>query len=1061
MATQISKECDEEKKVSAASNPRIPILDILQQHPTYLNIESNRQLRLDQNNNYDTALTNDPPVYSFPHLSKEFRITDSIENVCNSKISEVKFAFNHAAYCLLRAALVKKQKEDKESIEKLNFHISVNLSEVIDVSSALPNPDDQFDFQDDESDVNGKFDMNTPIISEILKRARDQQKEEDDIEKKKQKLSDDSKKKQGKAKSSSTKKTGLGVILSASSTKASSSMVDSRATVARAILCAAASIAFAKLTPDLSNVYGKQRAVEYSIDEDDSSENQSYLDQNAESCCTIDPLNVPQNIHYKMTKNNNVEYISSQENQDEVESSTNTKLDNKDDKDKDELNTDNNTKKTSVNMGAVMMQAKILGNRAVSYALAAARRSRERHKFVVDSAMQQQNLEKRQQQYLMENHSSPIGCISPTSTTSLLSLCIPNPFGLSGSNNTNSVKMENEYSNLFDRAYDPPYPVFNDELVTASKLQSDRNYDTDYLILTEYWRNTCLSRMKEIISTGMGNMIYHDMEWTGRAHRIADFLRNLAMIENSTDNLNGKKAQIPNFGPHLIVASENELRTWEDAFPKLGFYVNEMNDSDERHDNEDIQVPVLRALSYTGNSAARRKLRRHLKFIIPVAKSNTASRCSSSSPSLVYTKDSQFHVVVTSYKILIRDFVHLCQIPWQVVTLDDGMGWLGASQHDPNGKVGRAWDGLWSKADGGIGMAGAYTVNSRNFESDGFSDFCEDDDCSVSSSNSTDSLSSTSSCSSNSTSKRGKKKKKKKNPKSKSIPITAVSSLIGLTARHRILIASTLTSSYRGFTYPSPVPVLLSFLVPSFSEVTREEWDRSRVYNCTASMKHYRGLLARSVVTFMSNNDEESHTEEIMDEIRKLNQVEIAKQAMEGMGVFAPENHKDKSVIGNDKYQMVTTDQLMSGGKFMQSRRFAVAWLTHNLREEFAGSSLDPILDSIQKAGKAGYVCEEVVVAPIVCSGNSSNSGNSSCGSVWGGSNGGFRCAIRCGRIFTSEQGLRQHLAALHAPPGTWLCRSCGGDCGTSQARTHHERYCASGGKFDLSLHKDILINNL
>jgi len=35
-------------------------------------------------------------------------------------------------------------------------------------------------------------------------------------------------------------------------------------------------------------------------------------------------------------------------------------------------------------------------------------------------------------------------------------------------------------------------------------------------------------------------------------------------------------------------------------------------------------------------------------------------------------------------------------------------------------------------------------------------------------------------------------------------------------------------------------------------------------------------------------------------------------------------------------------------------------------------------------------------------------------------------------------------MAALHAPPGTWLCRSCGSDCGTSQARTHHERYCTS-----------------
>lgn len=49
-----------------------------------------------------------------------------------------------------------------------------------------------------------------------------------------------------------------------------------------------------------------------------------------------------------------------------------------------------------------------------------------------------------------------------------------------------------------------------------------------------------------------------------------------------------------------------------------------------------------------------------------------------------------------------------------------------------------------------------------------------------------------------------------------------------------------------------------------------------------------------------------------------------------------------------------------------------------------------------------------------------------------------------------TSKGLRQHHSALHAPPGTWLCRTCGSDCITSQARTHHERSCgqpsASGG---------------
>ena len=62
-----------------------------------------------------------------------------------------------------------------------------------------------------------------------------------------------------------------------------------------------------------------------------------------------------------------------------------------------------------------------------------------------------------------------------------------------------------------------------------------------------------------------------------------------------------------------------------------------------------------------------------------------------------------------------------------------------------------------------------------------------------------------------------------------------------------------------------------------------------------------------------------------------------------------------------------------------------------------------------------------------------------------------YQYAVRCGRCFGSEQGLRQHMAALHAPPGTWLCRSCGGDCGTSQARTHHERYCGQNQQNQLT----------
>jgi hypothetical protein len=70
-----------------------------------------------------------------------------------------------------------------------------------------------------------------------------------------------------------------------------------------------------------------------------------------------------------------------------------------------------------------------------------------------------------------------------------------------------------------------------------------------------------------------------------------------------------------------------------------------------------------------------------------------------------------------------------------------------------------------------------------------------------------------------------------------------------------------------------------------------------------------------------------------------------------------------------------------------------------------------------------------------------------------------FRCGVRCGRHFGSEPGLRQHVSALHAPPGTWLCRTCGVDCITSQARTHHERSCGQPiGRFIIHFQEDCIL---
>lgn len=45
-------------------------------------------------------------------------------------------------------------------------------------------------------------------------------------------------------------------------------------------------------------------------------------------------------------------------------------------------------------------------------------------------------------------------------------------------------------------------------------------------------------------------------------------------------------------------------------------------------------------------------------------------------------KNAPYNVIVTIYKTFIQDYLlHLCQIPFQAVILDDGMSWLGMVLH--------------------------------------------------------------------------------------------------------------------------------------------------------------------------------------------------------------------------------------------------------------------------------------------------------------------------------------------------------------------------------------------
>lgn len=223
-----------------------------------------------------------------------------------------------------------------------------------------------------------------------------------------------------------------------------------------------------------------------------------------------------------------------------------------------------------------------------------------------------------------------------------------------------------------------------------------------------------------------------------------------------------------------------------------------------------------------------------------------------------------------------------------------------------------------------------------------------------------------------------------------------------------------------------PVSGLVSFVAPHYAEAVREEWDRSRISTDAASMKHFRKLLTRSMVV----HDPEAEDQDVF---------QLALQALQGK---LPESDRSDDP---EVPELLPDEVYVSDGKVAHSRRSALQWLGNMeeswLRYELGLVIFDHILEGMKVSHVCGHLCEEIVTASSTTSSGATGQVTGTCA---------YRLALRCGRNFGSEQGLRQHHSALHAPPGTWLCRTCGSDCITSQARTHHERSCGqptAGGK--------------
>ena len=567
----------------------------------------------------------------------------------------------------------------------------------------------------------------------------------------------------------------------------------------------------------------------------------------------------------------------------------------------------NSNNNNTVNMGAVVVEAKTLGQRTISVAENAVRRADLRHQNRQDNARCSRK----------NRHLLPVS----------------NPFFECRRTYPQRQQQQQKTTTTPDD--------YDDDLLDMNSMWSwDEEEDAviphqpNAASLTPQWEAHGRPRMLQVLQRGAGHAIYYDLDWSSRHGRLADLLRHYSSSSSS-------------FGPHLMVTTQPEVVRFAQEFydlrGHLGLIITTGNSNRQN----------MRVLAYQGTQQQRRRMR----LCFPLATG---------------LPESPFHVLVTSYATFLQDYLHFCQLPFDTVVMDDGMRWMGAARGDANSSLRNIWDAaIFSPSDEHIGLAGT--------------SFAEWDYSLVD-----------------------------------KIPDAIVKEAwVGLTARHRIVTASSFSTQRTNGLEVVSVSGLVSFVLPHFADVVREEWDRSRIASDAQSMEHFRKLVARSVVVHTKTNHE------------PLDMYALAVAGLTGKSGSA------NRTLDPQVPRIVPDEEFVSSGKIASSRRWLLAWFGAPkrswMRYELANAKFEPILEIMKLSNKHGHFCEEITTA-------SSTTSSGASGQVAGTM--AYRLAVRCGRHFGSEQGLRQHISAMHAPPGTWLCRTCSTDCATSQARTHHERSC-------------------
>lgn len=282
----------------------------------------------------------------------------------------------------------------------------------------------------------------------------------------------------------------------------------------------------------------------------------------------------------------------------------------------------------------------------------------------------------------------------------------------------------------------------DEELAIAQLDETSIPYQPQPDAVTEAWTENCLPRFMSILKSGGSHALYHDIEWWTRHGRIANLLQSMAQEQG-------------NYGTHLIITTEPEVIRFAQEFQPVNRHQTLLNT---------VNAESLRALAYTGTREQRRLLRHYF--------------CKATG--LV---DSPYHVIITSYKSFLEDYLHIVQIPFETGILDDGASWMAAARGDPNSPIGMLWDTAMFSSKDHVGLSGSSYGYKRW-------DFMADE-----------------------------------------IPLSVEKEAwIGLTVRNRVLTASVMDVQHRSNVDVIPVSGLVFFLAPHFATAVREEWDRSRIH---------------------------------------------------------------------------------------------------------------------------------------------------------------------------------------------------------------------------------------